>query len=73
MVSGAYKSEYGEHDEISAAIARAVKFEEAEGRRPRILGAFFDFFFSFEVPHFIKQNFRNYLICFFNIFDFLNI
>lgn len=39
MVSGAYKSEYGETDEIKAAIARAAEFEEQEGRRPRILVA----------------------------------
>ena len=39
MVSGAYKSEYGENDEISRAINRAVEFEEKEGRRPRILVA----------------------------------
>merc|ERR1719394_2394630 len=39
MVSGAYKSEYGEDDEISKAIARSVEFEEKEGRRPRILVA----------------------------------
>merc|ERR1712136_481941 len=39
MVSGAYKSEYGEDDEISRAIARSVEFEEKEGRRPRILVA----------------------------------
>ena len=39
MVSGAYKSEYGEDDEITRAIARAVEFEEKEGRRPRILVA----------------------------------
>ena len=39
MVSGAYKSEYGENDEISRAINRSVEFEEKEGRRPRILVA----------------------------------
>lgn len=39
MVSGAYKSEYGENDEITRAIARSVEFEEKEGRRPRILVA----------------------------------
>ena len=38
-MSGAYKSEYGEDDEISKAIARSVEFEEKEGRRPRILVA----------------------------------
>jgi len=39
MVSGAYKAEYGENDEITKAIARAVEFEDKEGRRPRILVA----------------------------------
>ena len=40
MVSGAYKSEYGEDNEITTAIARAEEFEAKEGRRPRILGKF---------------------------------
>ena len=40
MVSGAYKSEYGEDNEITTAIARAEEFEAKEGRRPRILGRF---------------------------------
>ena len=40
MVSGAYKSEYGEDTEITTAIKRAEQFEEKEGRRPRILGRF---------------------------------
>ena len=39
MVSGAYKSEYGETNEITDAINRAKQFEEKEGRRPRILVA----------------------------------
>lgn len=39
MVSGAYKSEYGDSDEITSAIARAQEFEDKEGRRPRILVA----------------------------------
>jgi methylmalonyl-CoA mutase len=39
MVSGAYKSEYGETSEITDAINRAKQFEEKEGRRPRILVA----------------------------------
>jgi len=39
MVSGAYKSEYGEDNEITTAIARAEEFEAKEGRRPRILVA----------------------------------
>ena len=46
MVSGAYKSEYGEDNEITTAIARAEEFEEKEGRRPRILGRFLKFFKS---------------------------
>lgn len=39
MVSGAYKSEYGEADEISQCMKRVESFVEAEGRRPRILVA----------------------------------
>merc|ERR1711937_493708 len=39
MVSGAYKSEYGEDNEITTAIVRAEEFEEKEGRNPRILVA----------------------------------
>jgi len=39
MVSGAYKSEYGETSEITDAINRTKQFEEKEGRRPRILVA----------------------------------
>ncbi|XP_072179097.1 methylmalonyl-CoA mutase, mitochondrial-like [Diadema setosum] len=39
MVSGAYKSEYGENEEIQACIRRVEDFQEKEGRRPRILVA----------------------------------
>jgi len=39
LVSGAYRSEYGETEEISA-VAKAIDgFQEIEGRRPRILVA----------------------------------
>jgi len=39
MVSGAYRTEYGETDEIKAVTAAIEAFSEAEGRRPRILVA----------------------------------
>ncbi|XP_022079947.1 methylmalonyl-CoA mutase, mitochondrial-like isoform X2 [Acanthaster planci] len=39
MVSGAYKSEYGEDQELEACIRRIEEFQEKEGRRPRILVA----------------------------------
>jgi len=39
MVSGAYRSEYGETDEIKAVTAAIEAFSEEEGRRPRILVA----------------------------------
>ena len=39
MVSGAYRSEYGETHEIEAVTAAINQFQEAEGRRPRILVA----------------------------------
>ncbi|VDI79804.1 methylmalonyl-CoA mutase [Mytilus galloprovincialis] len=39
MVSGAYKSEYGDTDDISKVIKRVEQFAENEGRRPRILVA----------------------------------
>ncbi|XP_043918593.1 methylmalonyl-CoA mutase, mitochondrial [Protopterus annectens] len=39
MVSGAYRDEFGESDEISAALQRVQRFQEHEGRRPRILVA----------------------------------
>ncbi|XP_053390434.1 methylmalonyl-CoA mutase, mitochondrial-like [Mercenaria mercenaria] len=39
MVSGAYKTEYGAEDEISKIIKRVERFQENEGRRPRILVA----------------------------------
>merc|ERR1711983_508461 len=39
MVSGAYRSEYGENSEIEAVSTAIQQFQEAEGRRPRILVA----------------------------------
>ncbi|XP_006028286.2 methylmalonyl-CoA mutase, mitochondrial [Alligator sinensis] len=39
MVSGAYRQEFGESDEILHAINRVDKFMDHEGRRPRILVA----------------------------------
>ena len=39
MVSGAYRSEYGEQEEIEAVSSAINQFQEAEGRRPRILVA----------------------------------
>lgn len=39
MVSGAYKTEYGAEEEISKIIKRVEKYQENEGRRPRILVA----------------------------------
>ncbi|XP_044275137.1 methylmalonyl-CoA mutase, mitochondrial [Varanus komodoensis] len=39
MVSGAYRQEFGESDEISQALNRVDKFMECEGRRPRLLVA----------------------------------
>nr|XP_022309134.1 methylmalonyl-CoA mutase, mitochondrial-like isoform X1 [Crassostrea virginica] len=39
LVSGAYKTEFGEVDEISKAAQRVQQFAETEGRRPRILVA----------------------------------
>ncbi|KAK3753280.1 hypothetical protein QZH41_015222 [Actinostola sp. cb2023] len=39
MVSGAYKTEYGEADEIKDCITKVEEFVEIEGRRPRILVA----------------------------------
>ncbi|KAG8191068.1 hypothetical protein JTE90_008382 [Oedothorax gibbosus] len=39
LVSGAYKSEYGEAAELDAVRARADAFLEEEGRRPRVLVA----------------------------------
>lgn len=39
MVSGAYRQEFGESDEILHAINRVNKFMDREGRRPRILVA----------------------------------
>ncbi len=39
LVSGAYRSEYGENDEISRVCDAVEQFAEEEGRRPRILVA----------------------------------
>ena len=39
MVSGAYRTEYGEDTEISTVAVAIDKFHEEEGRRPRILVA----------------------------------
>ena len=39
LVSGAYRTEYGETGEIEAVAAAIDQFQEAEGRRPRILVA----------------------------------
>ncbi|XP_051500716.1 methylmalonyl-CoA mutase, mitochondrial [Myxocyprinus asiaticus] len=39
MVSGAYRSEFGEHEEIALAHDRVVQFKKHEGRNPRLLVA----------------------------------
>nr|KAJ3418037.1 hypothetical protein HK105_000448 [Polyrhizophydium stewartii] len=39
VVSGAYKSEYGEHDDITKTLDMVDEFVKKEGRRPRILVA----------------------------------
>ena len=39
LLSGAYKSEYGDADEIEAVMKEVETFVETEGRRPRILVA----------------------------------
>ncbi|XP_078255599.1 methylmalonyl-CoA mutase, mitochondrial [Rhinoraja longicauda] len=39
MVSGAYRHEFGDSEEMSVAMARIGKFAENEGRRPRLLVA----------------------------------
>ncbi|XP_042220504.1 methylmalonyl-CoA mutase, mitochondrial-like [Homarus americanus] len=39
LVSGAYKTEYGDQHELDAVTAKIDDFIEAEGRRPRILVA----------------------------------
>lgn len=39
MVSGAYKTEFGESDEINKCMKKVEAFVEHEGRRPRILVA----------------------------------
>ncbi|XP_071966240.1 methylmalonyl-CoA mutase, mitochondrial-like isoform X2 [Antedon mediterranea] len=39
MVSGAYKTEYGEDSELQMCLEKVEEFKEAEGRRPRLLVA----------------------------------
>jgi len=39
MVSGAYRNEFGEHEEISLALNRVTEFKNHEGRNPRLLVA----------------------------------
>jgi len=39
LVSGAYKSEYGDQDELARVEQRVKEFQDIEGRRPRILVA----------------------------------
>ncbi|MCJ8743719.1 hypothetical protein PDJAM_G00097410 [Pangasius djambal] len=39
MVSGAYRSEFGEHEEITLAHNRVMQFKKHEGRNPRLLVA----------------------------------
>lgn len=39
MVSGAYRNEFGEHEEIALAHNRVVEFKKHEGRNPRLLVA----------------------------------
>lgn len=39
VVSGAYKTEFGEHEEIQATISAVKAFEAKAGRRPRIMVA----------------------------------
>ncbi|XP_061785407.1 methylmalonyl-CoA mutase, mitochondrial [Nerophis lumbriciformis] len=39
MVSGAYRSEFGEHEEIALAHNRVTEFKSLEGRNPRLLVA----------------------------------
>lgn len=39
LVSGAYKSEFGEEQELTAVTKRVKEFEDKDGRRPRILVA----------------------------------
>nr|XP_055042540.1 methylmalonyl-CoA mutase, mitochondrial-like [Misgurnus anguillicaudatus] len=39
MVSGAYRNEFGEHEEIALAHNRVVQFKKHEGRNPRLLVA----------------------------------
>ena len=39
LVSGAYKSEFGQEEEIDNVVKRVAAFEAKDGRRPRILVA----------------------------------
>ncbi len=39
LVSGAYKTEYADKDDLELVSKRIQKFVEVEGRRPRILVA----------------------------------
>uniref|UniRef100_A0A4W4FLY6 Methylmalonyl-CoA mutase, mitochondrial n=1 Tax=Electrophorus electricus TaxID=8005 RepID=A0A4W4FLY6_ELEEL len=39
MVSGAYRSEFGENEEIDATLSRVQQFKTHEGRNPRLLVA----------------------------------
>ncbi|KAK2864050.1 hypothetical protein Q7C36_003204 [Tachysurus vachellii] len=39
MVSGAYRSEFGDHEEITNVQSRVVQFKKHEGRNPRLLVA----------------------------------
>ncbi|TRY66125.1 hypothetical protein DNTS_029066, partial [Danionella cerebrum] len=39
MVSGAYRNEFGEHEEIALAHDRVLQFKKHEGRNPRLLVA----------------------------------
>ena len=58
MVSGAYRTEYGESEEIIAVATAIDKFQEIEGRRPRILVTPFNLF-VFVTDIFYEDN--NYL------------
>eukprot|EP00118_Oscarella_pearsei_P017978 m.181444 g.181444 ORF g.181444 m.181444 type:complete len:746 (+) comp39272_c0_seq12:67-2304(+) len=37
LVSGAYKNEYGDEEEMKSALKRVLEFKENEGRAPRLL------------------------------------
>ncbi len=45
MVSGAYRTEYGESEEIVAVSTAIDRFQEIEGRRPRILVRYLEIFY----------------------------